>query len=301
MPECLVGLGSNLGDRAAQLTRAVDALAGTSGIERVQASRFVETPPLGGPAGQPGYLNAAVRFSATLSPQASWQLLSQIERDAGRCRETRWGPRTLDLDLLLYGDSILRTPELTVPHPRMVFRDFVLEPAVQIAPELIHPQLGGTLAQLREHLSTAWPYLAIAGLPPTGKRELATALADRDALARQLDPADWPQPKRPAVSDYWLDEYALAVAAGNHTNESPALPTTHPLQPKLLLVLTAPADWLRARTSPGEPWHDRALIDDCQQRLLGAARACRRPILELDASRPAELLAEAQAALTAIA
>ena len=142
MPECLVGLGSNLGDRAAQLTRAVDALAGTSGIERVQASRFVETPPLGGPAGQPGYLNAAVRFSATLSPQASWQLLSQIERDAGRCRETRWGPRTLDLDLLLYGDSILRTPELTVPHPRMVFRDFVLEPAVQIAPELIHPQLG---------------------------------------------------------------------------------------------------------------------------------------------------------------
>jgi 2-amino-4-hydroxy-6-hydroxymethyldihydropteridine diphosphokinase len=119
-----IALGSNLGDRAAHLNAAVAALRDTPGIEVVASSPAIETDPVG-PVAQDAFLNAAA--------------LLRIEREQGRVRDLRWGPRTLDLDLITYGDLVLNEPGLTLPHPRMRERRFVLEPLAMIAPDLRVP------------------------------------------------------------------------------------------------------------------------------------------------------------------
>lgn len=145
-----VALGSNLGDREAQLVRAVRTLAATPDVVIQGVSRVYETAAVG-PAGQGDYLNAVLQLATLLSPRALLGELLRIERGAGRVREqepARWGPRCLDLDLLLYGDRCLREPGLEVPHPRMHERAFVLEPLCELAPDRIHPRLGVTFAGL---------------------------------------------------------------------------------------------------------------------------------------------------------
>jgi 2-amino-4-hydroxy-6-hydroxymethyldihydropteridine diphosphokinase len=142
-----VGLGSNLGDRAGQLARALEALRATPGVARLEASRLYETEPVGPPQGR--YLNAAARLETTLGPRSLLARLLAIERAAGRVRGTeRNAPRTLDLDLLLYGDLCLEEPDLVLPHPRLHQRAFVLEPLCELAPELLHPVLGATIGAL---------------------------------------------------------------------------------------------------------------------------------------------------------
>jgi 2-amino-4-hydroxy-6-hydroxymethyldihydropteridine diphosphokinase len=163
MPTCLIGLGSNLGDRAARLEFALSRLRTTPGIELVAHSSWLETKAIGGPAGQSPFLNGAAIIETTLEPEALLKAFQRIEDDAGRRREELWGPRTLDLDLLLFGQEIIDTPSLTAPHPRMAFRRFVLEPAVQIAGEMKHPGIGWTVEQLWRHLSEAPQYVALAG------------------------------------------------------------------------------------------------------------------------------------------
>ena len=99
--------------------------------------------PIGGPAGQEPFLNAAALLETSLPPAELLARLQRIELHLGRTRETRWAARTLDLDLLLYDNLVLNTPYLTLPHPRMAFRRFVLEPAAEVAPEMAHPRLAG--------------------------------------------------------------------------------------------------------------------------------------------------------------
>lgn len=137
MAEVYIALGSNLGDRAGNLAAARAALA-RGAVEIAAASSVYETAPWG-PKPQGPYLNQVVRGTTGLAPEALLARLLEIERALGRRRETeeRYGPRTLDLDILLYDDLVLREPALQVPHPRMLERAFVLVPLAEIAPELV--------------------------------------------------------------------------------------------------------------------------------------------------------------------
>ena len=129
-----LGIGSNLGDRVSHLQRAVDGLASTSGIEVAALSPVYETAPVGGPP-QPDYLNAVVAVDTTLSPRELLVLANRLEADADRVRKERWGPRTLDVDVLLVGDERVDDADLVVPHPRMTDRAFVLVPLADLEPE----------------------------------------------------------------------------------------------------------------------------------------------------------------------
>jgi 2-amino-4-hydroxy-6-hydroxymethyldihydropteridine diphosphokinase len=148
----LIGLGSNLGDRRATLEGAIAALAATPGVRVRRVSSYRETEPVGGPPEQGTYLNAAAVLETTLDPCELLHVLQAIETRSGRVRTVRWGARTLDLDLLLFGDRIIETTELTVPHPRLAERRFVLEPLVEVAPDAIEPRTGRSVSELLAEL-----------------------------------------------------------------------------------------------------------------------------------------------------
>ncbi|HYT06075.1 MAG TPA: 2-amino-4-hydroxy-6-hydroxymethyldihydropteridine diphosphokinase [Rugosimonospora sp.] len=141
-----ISLGSNLGDRAAMLARAVDAL-NSAGIRVARQSSLYITEPVGAP-GQAWFLNAAAEAETSLLPVQLLHALLKIERALGRRRITPHGPRTIDLDLLFYGSTVIRSRELEVPHPRLTERRFVLLPLAQIAPEFRHPTLHKSVTQL---------------------------------------------------------------------------------------------------------------------------------------------------------
>ena len=144
----LVGLGANLGDREATLQKAVDALRGTPGVLVRSVSKWHATEPVGGPPNQPEFLNGAAMLETTLAARELLDRLLEIETSLGRERREHWGPRTIDLDLLLYDDLILGLPDLVVPHPRMLERAFVLKPAAEIAGDLVHPVARRTIQEL---------------------------------------------------------------------------------------------------------------------------------------------------------
>jgi 2-amino-4-hydroxy-6-hydroxymethyldihydropteridine diphosphokinase len=149
-----VALGSNLGDRSAHLVAAVAALGASAGVEVVAVSSSVETDPVGPPP-QGRYLNAAACLRTDLAPRDLLERLHAIERSRGRTRgPVRNTARTLDLDLLLYGDRRIDEPGLTVPHPRLHERSFVLGPLSEIAAEIVHPILNETIAALARRVES---------------------------------------------------------------------------------------------------------------------------------------------------
>jgi 2-amino-4-hydroxy-6-hydroxymethyldihydropteridine diphosphokinase len=147
-----IALGANLGDRQANIRAALEKLGQTPGVTVSQVSTLMENPAVGGPVDSPPFLNAAAELETSLSAPALLARLLEIEREIGRIRREKWGPRPIDLDLLLYDDIASQEPGLTLPHPLMHQRRFVLEPLAQIAPGADHPLLKRTIRDLHADL-----------------------------------------------------------------------------------------------------------------------------------------------------
>lgn len=167
------------------------------GVTLLAASRPRETRPIGGPLGQPPFMNGAFLVETELPVVELLEVLAAIENTLHRERLERWGPRTIDLDLLLYDDLVVEQPGLTVPHPRMTTRRFVLEPCAEIAPDFLHPLAGCSVRELLDNISVAHPHVAIVGVPGSGAPGVATAVANAWLDTVLLDAsdvlaADWP-------------------------------------------------------------------------------------------------------------
>ncbi|HAY81543.1 MAG TPA: 2-amino-4-hydroxy-6-hydroxymethyldihydropteridine diphosphokinase [Planctomycetaceae bacterium] len=259
MAKCLVSLGSNLDDRAGLLRQAIAAMQSIDGVQVTAQSTLHETLPAGGPVGQGNFLNCCVLLQTQLSATALFSQLVAIETTLGRTRLIRWDARRIDIDLLLYDQVVVETSELMVPHPRMAFRRFVLEPAVEIAGTIQHPVIGWTLQRLLDHLNHTQDYVALTGsgahtvfdqlsatdyelvserhLPASGP-SLTRGLELQRHRLQVLQRVDWERSQRFVISDFWAGEAT--------TNSEPEPGTvvaelaTTP-QPKLVVVVELPA------------------------------------------------------------
>jgi 2-amino-4-hydroxy-6-hydroxymethyldihydropteridine diphosphokinase len=282
MARCLIGCGSNLGKRREQLDRAVELLRFMPGVVLVAVSRYRETPPVGGPAGQVAYLNGACLIETDLPPEDVLGMLAAVENTLHRERLERWGERTIDLDLLLYDDVVVETAALTVPHPRMTTRRFVLEPSVEIAADFTVPTAACTVRDLLDNISVSHPLVAVVGVPGSGAHEVAETVADAtlsrlvrapvplpaalppgsaawsqtlSAWARPLAASCWHDEPHGAIADFWLDSLAVAAAAelppeslAQFEAEIDAVSRTT-IQPHVAILLVADAATLEERVA----------------------------------------------------
>ncbi len=281
MAVTLIALGSNLGDRAGGIDRAIERLAAVPGVRPTAVAPTIETLPIGVPDSDARFYNSAARFDVALEPEAWLELLLATEQALGRERHVRWGARRIDLDLLLYDERIIDSRPLRVPHPRMAFRRFVMLPAAAIAADLRHPLCDATIGTLAEHLDRAanwlwWPSArpdeAAAIRPATAWRELPSSADDgawRDA-ARWLSDGEVAGPSgRTVVSCDWPDRDRAARLG-------------LPRFPKLAVRAYGAAD----------PF-DRLAVD------LDDARPIRMQ-LPLESERPDEISRDVQAAIEAM-
>lgn len=239
MTQALLGLGSNLGRRDELLAAALHSLDTLPHTRLLAHSRWHETRPIGGPPGQGLFLNGAASIETHLTPSALLAALRQCEAQAGRQRLVRWQARTLDLDLLLFGDLVLTTPDLDIPHPRMPLRRFVLEPAAEIAPHFVHPPSGRSVAQLLARLDAASGWLVILDDDTTHAVQLAQQLAERIPVQRltSLDRAPWP-----IIAQNWRSYGAVAVSSD--------LPRQRPHVPSPMLIIEIRSPDCTAPTTP---------------------------------------------------
>ena len=149
---CYIGIGSNLGNALKNCQHAVESLSLTAGVEITRVSPFYKTEPVG-IENQNMFINAVVEIRTVLSARNLFQALQSIEKDMGRDREVKGGPRIIDLDLLFYGQEVIQDADLIVPHPEIQRRRFVLEPICEIASYLIHPDFGVSMRGLKDRLS----------------------------------------------------------------------------------------------------------------------------------------------------
>ncbi len=148
MNTAYLGLGSNLGNRLAFLRGGRDTLVSQPGIELIQTSGVYETEAVGGPPDNPLFLNTVLEIQTSLEARQLLEACLAVEDEFGRSRPVRWAPRTLDMDILFYADQVICEERLTIPHPRLQERDFVLAPMLEIAPDFKHPLLDRTITEL---------------------------------------------------------------------------------------------------------------------------------------------------------
>ena len=209
-----IGLGSNLGDRKSNIDRAVKMLGKRSKIAVNRVSDILETPPLGS-TDQPKYLNAVVEVRTGLTAHELLRMFAEIEAALGRIRHGKWWPRTIDLDLLLFGDEVINSPELTVPHSQVHLRSFVLKGLCQLNPNLVHPvmnesvcELAGRLSGMDFAISSDAPQLvSVAGNIGVGKTTLAKKLAAQFGCELFLEPYD----TNPFLSEVYAGRKELAL------------------------------------------------------------------------------------------
>jgi len=245
----LLAFGANLGDPAQAWTEALERLA-QRGVRITATSSLRETAPVGGPAGQATFLNAAMTVSTTLSAEALVEQLLAVEREVGRVRQTRWGPRLIDLDLLLYDDRVSDAPHCVVPHPRMTFRRFMLDPACEVAAEWQHPLTNCSLRELQVQLHRASRRVLLSREGPGravdsgdcepsgswGADHASALMAVTDCLRQtgwELNCQD-SQPQTPASES----RLSLLVTAGLHP------PVGQVRGPYLCLPLAEPQTWV---------------------------------------------------------
>jgi len=221
MARCLLALGSNLGDRQAILSQACAKLAILPSCQLLARSRWYKTSPIGGASRQSEYLNGAVLLETSLATLKLATALRQTENLLGRQRVVRWDARTLDIDMLLYDSEIIETEEWTVPHPRMAFRNFVLEPAAEIAGAMLHPTTGWTIARLLAHLRNSSRFVVVT----SNKEHAAGRLVSH--LSASLG------------CPVWLDaEKILIAASGSQTGSGVEFPTNRSSGPPVLAELS---------------------------------------------------------------
>ena len=286
MGTALIGLGSNLGDRAAALDRAVELLRAESQIRVEAVSSFRPSKPAGGPEGQGEFLNAAARLETSLAPEELLGRLLTIEEQLFRIRTERWGPRVIDLDLLLYDRVEIKTPALELPHPRMCYRRFVLEPAAEIAGEMVWPVNGWSVQKLRDNLDVSAKYFAVSTstIPPVwefllriqaeSECRLVLEPDDRECHPLQrsrltipeIEISNWPTDSRWTISDFWFDRaivnadwvYGTNFQADPNTFSRWAELRTNVVQPRLVFILEDPVQWWNFANKPSPA--DQSLI-----------------------------------------
>ena len=183
--QCLISFGSNLGDRhelIAEAARKVAAANCVSDHGGLKTSRLFETPPIGGPGGQEPFLNAVGAFDTIASAREILSLLQTLENELGRQRRRRWDARSIDLDVVLHGQLVGGGTGLIVPHPRYTARQFVLQPARDVAPHYRDPRFGWTLERLAEHLSAGSPSIALVGGEQQTRAELCRRLTEEHGI-----------------------------------------------------------------------------------------------------------------------
>ena len=195
MTTCLIALGGNVGDVPGAFSLALARLADED-ARVVAVSRLVRSAPMGGAAGG-DFLNAAARVETSLAPAAMLARLHEIEAGLNRRRQTRWGPRTIDLDLITYGTIRSETPELMLPHPGCWWRRFVLDPLVEIAGEEIHPAAGESFFELRERL-LARPF--VVGIAETIPPSWTTRISERLGVLGEM--VEWTISESPATIQF---------------------------------------------------------------------------------------------------
>jgi 2-amino-4-hydroxy-6-hydroxymethyldihydropteridine diphosphokinase len=235
MPDCLIALGSNLGNRCEQLRQALSAIGILPATRLIGRSGWHETVPIGGPQNQGSFLNAAALVSTALPPSRLLSELKRIETGAGREGAARWAPRPLDLDVAIYGDVRLHAGDLILPHPRLTFRRFMLEPAAEIAPWMLHGECGWTLQRLLAHLNTAQETVVVAASGDQQSAQLIDGLSKSFGFATDVRPDD--SNEKPSIS--------LWAPAGSGLQRRPKLILA--VQP---LAGTGPDDWRRMLQLP---------------------------------------------------
>lgn len=286
MPACLLGLGSNLGDREATLRAAVVEIDALPDVQLVGHSPWHRSRPVGGRPDQGEFVNGAALIETTIAPLALLDELQDIEKRHHRERGERWAPRTLDIDVLLYGNEVTETEMLTLPHPRMTFRRFVLEPAAEIAPKMLHPVIGWPVERLLLHLGQASDRAGLVSPSDMLRQQIAEILEKRVGAQIVERPtfatADhhWP-PKWTT----WLGFPAAPHARKSAADEPTALPYAAAAFPKLSILIdadiarrgAAKLEWSTTVRQPG-----------------------RGPTLRLQTSDPTEIEAEVFAAIESV-